>query len=49
MGPSIGLIRVLSAGGLSGLAVIAGSSESKEGKNGFCSKNQQLKINKLIG
>ena len=25
------------------------ASESKEGKNGFCSKNQQLKINKLIG
>ena len=35
-------------GGLSGFAVIAGSSGSKEGKNGFCSKNQQLKMNKLI-
>ena len=51
MGPSIGPIRGAECvlGGLHGLAVIAGSSGSKEGKNGFCSENQQLKINKLIG
>ena len=44
MGPSIGPIWGAECvlGGLSGLA-------GREGKNGFCSKNQQLKINKLIG
>ena len=44
MGPSIGPIRGAECvlGGLSGFAVIAGSSGSNKGKNGFCSKNQLI-------
>ena len=45
MWPSIGLIRGAECvlGGLSGLAVIAGSSGSKEGKNGFVLRINNLK------